>query len=106
MSGLSLSQFDADLALITADLPTLVTWAGAEYQVIAGDVGLARSLEMEGLFQDADLLVVLRVALLAGVDRPRDGETLVRGETTYRIDRVESATDDVSLMLFCVEEMG
>ena len=92
--------FDAHVAKAIGDLPQTVTIGGTEYQCIADTLRRGEGLMVEGIQGDADLAVVMRVAVLAA---PSIGSKLTYIGTQYRIERVNTSPCGTAYTLECVD---
>lgn len=98
--ALDLSMFIADLQSIEADITQTFTWGGASYACVASEVVRGRTMEMEGVYGEFDLQIVVRRALLPSV--PGVNNAVTYEGRKFRIDRVGDSPDGVSVNLWCV----
>jgi hypothetical protein len=92
--------FDAHLAKATEDYPQTVTISGTDYQCIADTLRRGEGLMMEGVMGEADLLVVMRVAVLA---QPNIGSKLAYLGRQYRIERTQASPCGTAYTLECID---
>ncbi|MFH1605620.1 MAG: hypothetical protein ABIH03_17140 [Pseudomonadota bacterium] len=93
-------MLDTDAATIIADLTQTVTIGETSYACAAADAVQGMAPDLQGIFADADLMIVVRTALFT--TRPVANDTLTYEGDTYRIERVSTSPDDVTMTLHCV----
>ena len=92
-------DFDGDLEAATADLPTTITWAGADYAACVDPVDTAETADtIAGVFSMHMFNVTVRTVLFTGA-RPAVGDTVVIDSTTYRITRTSTDEADAAMEL-------
>lgn len=100
--ALSTTLLDADAATIIADLTQTMTFNGASYACAANDAGAGMAVDAAGLFADADLAITVRTTLFT--TRPAANDKIAYNGVTYRVQRVTTAPDDVTMTLYCAAE--
>ena len=83
-------------------VPTIMTWAGADYPCFASGATRGGKLETFGWAVDDDLVIIVRGKLFPGTPRPEKGQTLECRGIRYGIERVMTAPAECFLRIACV----
>jgi len=90
-----LAQRAADILAIEDDL---MTWNGAVYSCVLGEITKTDSVEIGGFQRDYDTNVYVRTALFSGT-RPNVDDEVIIGTKTLKITAIHEYPDDVDLEL-------
>ena len=100
--ALNPTQLRADFAFMVADLPTTITYQGASYSAVVGDLSSEEQLDEAGVIDGADFEVFINTddfSTLPGVN----ALITISGED-YRVQSVSDAPDGVTRKLLCIGE--
>lgn len=78
-------DFDADLALATAELPTNITVGASTVAAVVSETTEGVQVELDGLMADVSAQAFVRVSVLS---RPSVGARATVGTREYRIVRI------------------
>jgi hypothetical protein len=81
-------DFDADLAMATADLPTSITVGASTASAVVTETTEGAQVELEGIMVDVSAQAYVRIAILA---RPTVGARCTIASRAYRIVRISDS---------------
>lgn len=106
--AIDLTELDADLDEMIADLPAYMTFGSTTWPVVAGEVEQDGLLEMEGLSTGKVVQIVF--VLSGSVSNPAEGNLIALARTSggaavnHRVLRHMDSPDGIARTLFCDAE--
>ena len=91
----------ADFTFMRADLSHTMTWNGAAYTVVFGDLADQDELQMAGILENKGVEIWLAVADFSAVTMPGPGDMVTVGSVKYRVVRASDSPDGVCRTLTC-----